>query len=160
MLLEQLHEVLSLFRSRLHERLRDEPSSVAGMEVRVLRFYARHPGASQSDLVQHSRRDKGQIARLVKSLIERDLLQRDTQAGRRGGLELTAAGQALQSHLHQHHTELTNVLGAALSAQEREQLAVLLARLQQSLHNETAVPSAEPRHALALSSSDFLLPET
>lgn len=142
MLFEQIHEVLSLFRSRLHERLRGEPGSVAGMEVRVLRFYARHPGASQSDLVQHSRRDKGQIARLVKSLIERGLLQRDAQAGRRGGLELTAAGQALQSHLHQHHAELTHALGAALSAPERAQLAALLARLQLALHSETAAPTA------------------
>ncbi len=135
-LFEQLHEVLSLFRSCLHERLRGTPSGVAGMEVRVLRFYARHPGASQSDLVQHSRRDKGQIARLVKSLIERGLLQRDAQAGRRGGLELTVAGQALQSQLHQYHTELTDALGAALSAPERAQLAGLLQRLQCSLHSE------------------------
>lgn len=142
MLFEQLHALLSLFRSQLHERLRDGPGGVAGMDARVLRFYARHPGASQSDLVQHSQRDKGQIARLVKSLIERGLLQRDAQAGRRGGLALTAAGQALHSQLHQHHSELTTALGAALSARERTQLAALLQRLQRSLPSQAAAPAA------------------
>lgn len=142
LLLEQLHEVLSSFRARMHERLRDEPCGVAGMEVRVLRFFAHHPGASQGDLVQHSRRDKGQIARLVKGLIERGLLQRNAQAGRRGGLALTPAGQALQSQLHQHYTELTDTLGAALSASELAQLSALLQRLQLSLHD--AAP-AQPR---------------
>ena len=142
MLFEQLHALLSLFRSQLHERLRDGPGGVAGMDARVLRFYARHPGASQSDLVQHSQRDKGQIARLVKSLIERGLLQRDAQAGRRGGLALTAAGQALHDQLHRHHIELTTALGAALSARERTQLAALLQRLQRSLPSQAAAPAA------------------
>ena len=136
LLFEQLHEVFSLFRSRLHERLRDEPSGVAGMETRVLRFFARYPGASQSDLVQHSRRDKGQIARLVKSLIERELLQRSPGVGNRGGLLLTPAGQALQERLHRHHTELTGTIGAALDAQEHAQMTALLKRLQAVLGSD------------------------
>lgn len=73
----------------------------------------------------------------MKALVERGLLQRGVQAGRRAGLELTAAGQALQSHLHQHHSELSHALGAGLSAQERDQLLRLLQRLQASLHSAT-----------------------
>lgn len=138
LLFEQLHEVLSLFRSHLQERLREEPDGVGGMEVRVLRFFARHPGASQSDLVQHSRRDKGQIARLVKPLIERGLLQRGPGAGRRSGLLLTPAGQTLQERLHRHHTELTGTIGAALDAGEYAQMAALLQRLQTALRSDGA----------------------
>jgi hypothetical protein len=39
------------------------------MEGKVLGFFARHPGATQRDLAQHSGRDKAQLARLIKSAV-------------------------------------------------------------------------------------------
>ena len=62
--LEALHAVMHAFRSRQHRQLRDSVQEVGPMEIRALRFFARHPGATQRELVAHSGRDKGQIARL------------------------------------------------------------------------------------------------
>lgn len=131
-LFEQIHEVLFLFRSQVHQALREEPRGAAHMEMKVLGFFARRPGATQGDLVQHSGRDKGQVARLVKSVMERGLLQREPEGGRRGGLTLTAEGQALQGQLQAERARLADQFAASLNAKERAQLSGLLRKLQTS----------------------------
>lgn len=131
---EQIHEVMFLFRAHVKQALgADGGAGAAGMEMRVLGFFARRPGATQAQLVQHSGRDKGQVARLVKGVIERGLLQRDPQAGPRGGLVLTPSGLVLQQRLHGARTRLADEFADALSAQERVQLLGLLKRLQGAL---------------------------
>ena len=131
-LFDQMHEVMHLFRSRLREALRDEPDVLAAMEARALGFFARHDGAAQGDLVRHSGRDKGQVARLVRSLLDRGLLQRDAVAGRRGGLSLTAEGAALHRRLQLQRARLADELAGVLSADERARLGALLRRLKAS----------------------------
>jgi DNA-binding MarR family transcriptional regulator len=73
------------------------------MEGKVLGFFARHPGATQRDLAQHSGRDKAQLARLIKSLRERGLLlaEEDGSDRRQVCLRLSDAGQAVQDTLQQ-----------------------------------------------------------
>lgn len=132
-LFERLHELMFLFRSRLMQSLRDDPEGLAGMEVKVLRFFSHHPGATQSDLVQHSGRDKGQIARLVKTLIERGLLQPSATVQRRGALELTGAGLSLHQRLQRRRAEQADRIMSVLSSQERTQLDTILTRLQSAL---------------------------
>lgn len=129
-LFEQVHEVLFLFRSQVHQALREEPRGAAHMEMKVLGFFARRPGATQTDLVQHSGRDKGQVARLVKAVMDRGLLRREPEGGRRGGLTLTEEGRALQSQVRAERARLAEHCAAPLSAKERTQLIALLRKLQ------------------------------
>lgn len=95
--MEALHAVMHAFRSRQHRQLRDSVQEVGPMEIRALRFFARHPGATQRELVAHSGRDKGQIARLLASLRERGLLEAraDEQDRRCTRLQLSPAGATL-----------------------------------------------------------------
>jgi DNA-binding MarR family transcriptional regulator len=97
---EHMHEIMFLFRSQLQQHLREDGGEIPGMALKVLGFFARHPGCTQMELVQHSGRDKGQVARLVKDLTERGLLQRgDAAKGRRRGLQLTETGLGTASPL-------------------------------------------------------------
>ena len=62
---ESIHAVMHLYRARQYRTLREGPSDLTHLEGKVLGFFGRHPGATQSDLVAHSARDKGQLARLI-----------------------------------------------------------------------------------------------
>lgn len=131
---EQMHEIMFLFRSLLLQRLREGGGEIPGMAMKVLGFFARHPGCTQMELVQHSGRDKGQVGRLVKDLTERGLLQRgDVSTGRRRGLKLTEQGQVMHRRLQRQWSQLANKLIAGLSAQEQAQLNRLLEKLKAPL---------------------------
>jgi DNA-binding MarR family transcriptional regulator len=133
--LEQVHAVMHLYRSQQFRALRDAPQAVTHMESKVLGFFARHPGATLSELAAHSGRDKGQLARLVAGLRERALLaaSADPQDRRSVRLQPTAQGQAADEALRRRSRKLAGVAVQGFSAAEREQLAALLERVRVNL---------------------------
>ncbi len=135
---ESIHSIMHLYRSRQYRSLRDGPHEITHMENKVLGFFARHPGATQSDLVLHSGRDKAQLARLIKALRDKGLLEaRVDEADRRSTrLQLSPAGQAVFKGLHQQGARLSAVAVNGLDAGECEQLVSLLQRIQANLENE------------------------
>jgi DNA-binding MarR family transcriptional regulator len=137
-LLELVHTVMHQLRSQQYQALRDGPLALTHMETKVLGYFGREPGATQSDLVQHSGRDKAQLARLIKGLRERGLLEAEAdEADRRNlRLRLTADGQGLLRALQQRTRKLNAQAVAGLSAAEREQLRALLQRLRDNLGRE------------------------
>jgi DNA-binding MarR family transcriptional regulator len=130
---DEIHEVMFLFRAKLIEAGKADGHGVGGMELRVLRFFEHRPGATQAELGQHSGRDKGQIARLVRLLMERGLLQREVAGKRNSGLKLTEQGRLLQRRMHRHRATLADKYAAALGAAERSQLIALLQRVKAAL---------------------------
>lgn len=132
---EAMHQLMHQYRARQYRILRDGPFDIGHMENRVLGFFARHPGASQSDLVQHTGRDKAQLARLVKALREKGLLRGETDAQDRRStrLALTAAGEALHQALHSQGDRLAQEAVRTLTAQERKQCLAWLARIRAGL---------------------------
>ncbi len=139
---DHLLALMHLFRSSLRQSLAESPDGIGPMEARVLGFFARNPRSTQSDLVEHSGRDKAQIARLVKPLVERGLLVSTPDANDRRAtrLDLTASGRATQRRLQQHQQRLAARLTADFSAEERAQVKCLLERMRNNI--ETALPPA------------------
>ena len=133
--LELVHAVMHDYRSLQYRFLRDGPHEITHMDGKVLGYFGRHPGATQSELAQHSGRDKAQLARLIKGLRERGLLQAqaDENDRRTVRLSLTADGQAVQRALAQQAKRLGGQAVAGLSAAERSQLAALLQRVKANL---------------------------
>lgn len=133
--LELVHTVMHQFRSLQYQRLRDGPHDITHMESKVLGYFAHRPGATQSDLAEHSGRDKAQLARLIKRLLDLGLLQReaDAQDRRQLRLQLTADGLAVQRSLHQQRQRLSKLAVAGLSVDEQAQLKALLLKLQANL---------------------------
>lgn len=127
---DAIHSVMHMFRARQLRGLRDTPHALTHMEYKALGFFARHPGATQGDLVAHSGRDKAQLARLLKGLRDQGLLDAaaDQHDRRITRLTLSAGGARVFDSL--------NALGAqtaaaALTGMSAEQLAQLQALLQQ-----------------------------
>lgn len=132
---ETIHTLMHLYRGQQFRALRDGPEAITHMEAKVLGFFGRHPGATPTELVAHSGRDKAQIARLLAGLKERGLLlarpdERDRRSQR---LELSAAGVAIQQRLREQAGRLAAVGTQGLSRQDCAQLLQLLRRLEANL---------------------------
>jgi DNA-binding MarR family transcriptional regulator len=130
--LEAIHAVMHLVRSQQYRTAGAGPQDLTHMDGKVLGFFARHPGATQSELAAHSGRDKGQLARLIGGLRERGLLeaQADESDRRNLRLTLTAAGRAVQQTLQRRRRRLSDLAVAGMSDAEQRELLDLLARVQ------------------------------
>ena len=133
--LELVHAVMHQYRSRQFQALRDGPHAVTHMQSKLLGFFARHPGASQRDLAQHSGRDKAQLARLLADLRAQGLLegQADPADARSVRLTLTAQGQVVQRAVRAQARQFETQAVAGLSASEQVQLQALLAKVLDNL---------------------------
>src|SRR3954466_3027460 len=136
--MDLVHTVMHQFRSTQYQVLRDNAHAVTHMESKVMGFFARHAGATLSDLVAHSGRDKAQLAKLVKGLRERGLLDAETDAADRRSvpLRLSAAGQAAQQAVRTEGRVLNEQALSGLSAREQAQLVDLLRRVKANLDGE------------------------
>ena len=138
--LDLVHQVMHQYRSLQYQRLKVGAHGITHMDVKVLGFFVRHPRATQSDLAQHSGRDKAQLARLIKGLRDQGLLvaQVDDSDRRNVRLSLSIAGELLQRTLHQQAKALASQALKGLSASERRQLFELLDRLRMNWGPESS----------------------
>jgi DNA-binding MarR family transcriptional regulator len=129
--LELVHGLMHQVRAQVHQELRGE---LTPMEARVLRFFGRRPGATQSELAQHSGRDKAQLARLIKGLRDRGLLATaESEDRRQVCLVLSPAGEALQRRLRQLDRRMSARAVAGFSERDQAQLHSLLQRVRENL---------------------------
>ncbi|HSV45568.1 MAG TPA: MarR family transcriptional regulator [Ramlibacter sp.] len=133
--MESMHGVMHLYRAHRMRALRSASHELAPMEGKALGFFARHPGATLSELAAHSGRDKGQLARLIAGLRERGLLEAVPDAADRRTVRLqpTADGQAMHQALRRHGRRIAAIATAQLSADERQQLLALMAKIRAAL---------------------------
>ena len=133
--MDLVHRLMHRFRALQYQGLREGPQAVTHMESKVLGFFARHPGATASELAEHSGRDKAQLARLLKRLVDIGLLERvaDEADRRHQRLSLTLAGLAVQDTLQQQHRRLAADAVAGLDKAEQAQLLSLLQRVNDRL---------------------------
>ena len=139
-ILDLVHQVMHQYRSLQYQRLKEGAQGITHMDVKVLGFFGRHPRATQSDLAQHSGRDKAQLARLIRGLREQGLLvaQVDDSDRRNVRLSLSVAGQSLHRTLHRQAKALASQAVKGLSTSERGQLFELLDRVQMNLGPESS----------------------
>jgi DNA-binding MarR family transcriptional regulator len=132
---EKLHALVHKMRRHLQHALRDQADSGTPMEWRALGFFARNPDACARDLVEHSGRDKAQVARLVRMLIDRGLLESTAAPHdqRIQNLHLTAAGRHEARRLQAQRESIDQRMLAQLDDGERRQLSRLLDRMKDSL---------------------------
>lgn len=133
--LDLIHHVMHQYRAQQFRVLRDGPHDITHMDSKVLGFFGRRPGATQSDLAQHTGRDKAQLARLIKGLRDQGLLdgEADPTDRRNTCLTLTEAGQAVRRALQQQGKRLNAAAVAGMDSTERAQLTTLLLRVSQNL---------------------------
>jgi len=129
---ESIHTSMHAIRSAQYQVLRESPYQLTHMEGKLLGFFARHPGSKLSDVVQHSRRDKGQLARLIKTLKEQGLLEasEDSQDRRSVCLQLSEEGKKVHESLRKQLSKVAQLAVSDLSQSEQEKLYELLEKLR------------------------------
>ncbi len=135
---EAVHGLMHLYRAQRQRAMDAAGQPLTHMEHKVLGFFTHRPGATQSELVQHAGRDKGQVARLIAGLRERGLLeaQPDETDRRVWRLQPSAAGRALQQAARRQARRVEAAAVAGLSEAECRELLALLQRLQANLATE------------------------
>ena len=137
---DAIHSIMHLFRARQLRGLRDTPHELTHMEYKALGYFARHPGATQGDLVSHSGRDKAQLARLLKGLRDSGLLEAtaDDSDRRITRLRLSPQGRQVFDSLHEHGVRTVGMAVAGMSADQLTQLQALLQQIRDNLEADDA----------------------
>lgn len=117
--------------ARMQRSLREAGVGLAAMEARTLRFVARHPGCTQNDIVRASGRDKAQIARIIKTLLDHQFVQRmpNEPGEKRQRLLLSKAGKGPHAKAEKLRSEVARDMFAGLDAGQRDQLLSLLQQM-------------------------------
>lgn len=139
-LLEALHAVVHAARASQRNALRDSGVALTPLEARILGFFARRPGATQSALAEHSGRDKGQVARLVSGLRDRGLLEAvaDDADKRITRIHLSEQAMGLHRTLLRQRQQLARLALEDFDTDERATLLALLHRLRQNIERNPA----------------------
>ena len=137
---ESIHKLMHLIRSEQYRVLRDSPYKLTHMEGKMLGYFYHHPGASLRDLVAHTGRDKGQLARTIKTLKEQGLLQAEADPDDRRSqrLSLTEAGQQVHESLIGQLQHLTKIAVHDMSEADCEHLLTLLGKVRDNLESGQA----------------------
>ncbi len=137
-ILESIHTIMHLVRTEQYRVLRDGPYDLTHMEGKILGFFAKNPGATLGALAKKLGRDKGQVARLIKTVKDQGLLTAQNAVGdrRQVRLELTAEGRAVRQSLERQLGSLAKSAIKGLNREECNRLAVLLDRVQANLTSD------------------------
>lgn len=134
--IESIHAFRRLFRAQQHRTIRHGPHhDLTPMEGRVLRYFGHNPGATQSEFVAHSVRDKGQMARLISALRNRGLIETRVDASDRRvhRLYLTDEGKELHAAVQRRRIAVARIAVGGLDDDERRILVELLRRMKANL---------------------------
>lgn len=112
-----------------------EAGGLSLTQWRVLAAVAEQPGRSANEIVAVTPMDKAIVSRAVKRLLDMALIVRRASRsdGRLSHIHLTAKGRRIYERLADQARGLERDLFSALSADERDAAADLLARLSASV---------------------------
>lgn len=121
----------------LKDRMQAQAEQGLGpLHLRALCLCLRNPGSTQQQLVQHMGKDKGQLARLIRELEDRQLLVRtpDERDGRVWRLAVTSEGEEKCQWFYAIEAQLASDMFEGLRPQERQQLEQLLNQLRERIN--------------------------
>jgi DNA-binding MarR family transcriptional regulator len=136
--IDLVHTLMFSLKGSMRATLEAEDTGLAPMEARALHFLQSHPGCPQSEFVQATGRDKAQVTRLFKPLVERGLVATiaDESDRRLQRLWLTESGSQLQRRIARHRTALARKMLDGLGSKERIQAAALLRKMIEGVRSE------------------------
>lgn len=121
----------------LHRRLAGLALNPA--DTTALMMVRERPGCDQTILGRALAGNRSVGMKVASRLERRGLLTRDNGRDRRSkGLHITEAGEQMLMELLHRHAHAEALISAYLTAAERDTLLLLLAKVQQAIHDEEA----------------------
>ncbi len=133
--LDLISGIMDLVKAKMSAALKQDGEGLVLMEAHVLRIVLASDGCTQLDVVRETRRDKAQIGKLIRSLVDRGLLEQspDLADARRQRLALTQRGKAIARKSVEHRAVIARRLFDGMAAADRDDLVRTLGRLQAQL---------------------------
>lgn len=140
-LLDLINALMQAIKDDTARTLAAGPDRLAPLEARALRFFVRHPGASQAAFAQFCGRDKAQVTRAIQLLHARQLLEREQDGSdrRHHHWRLTETGHAVHARVAAQREVLAARLVHDFAPAERTSSRALLARMHANvtMHGDT-----------------------
>jgi len=131
----------------LHRRLAG--TALKPADTTALMMVRERPGCDQTILGRALAGNRSVGMKVATRLERRGLLTRDEGRDRRSkGLRITEAGEQALTDLLRRHAHAEALIGAYMTAAERDTLLRLLAKVQQAIHDEEAGLGALARDRL------------
>lgn len=138
---------LSVLSNRISQTIAETYAARFGIAIpewRVIAVLGRHPGLSANGVAERTAMDKVAVSRTLARLLERGVVQRDTHGDdrRRSVLELSETGYRIFDEVVPLALARERALLAHFSDEDRQQLDVLLSKLDRGLQT-MAEPDTE-----------------
>ncbi len=132
---ESILQVMFGFRSTIMKNFRALSASITPMHVMSLRIINKNTDCTSQHIADFLKRDKAQIARLIKELISQGLIvSHACPTDKRSRLlELTPAGQSVMQELQLAEKAAVNQMIKGLTEQELQQFLQVTSKMGENL---------------------------
>jgi len=137
---ESIHHVTHLIRSGIFRVLRDSRYELTHLEGKLLGYFSRHPGSTLGDVAEEMAKDRGQLAKVIRSLRQHGLLtsMEDDADRRKVKLVLTPQGEKIHIMVRKEISRLSEIAIQGLDSEQRKDLLAMLTRIQTNLEESVA----------------------
>lgn len=136
---ERLWDLSHRFKAGLRAGLAEGAPDLHPFQAKALSAIGRHPGLLPNQLAEHSGRDKAQVARVLKDLEDRGLIERSPHPTDRRThcLTLTPSGTTVFARLQENRHRTATRMMEGISPQDRQHLSDLLEAMARNLTDPT-----------------------
>lgn len=133
--LDNLFHLVHVFKRQLHEQIEQLELPIAPMHVRVIKIISKQSPCTAMDVVNFLNRDKAQVTRLIKTLIEEGFIEKrpNPEDKRSQCLLTTEKGNEVLSKIKAVDAEIFQKMTLNVSAEELEAFQLVAGKLAENL---------------------------
>lgn len=137
---EPLHRLVHAYKSELRRTIREHELPLPGTHIRALKGVCRNPQCTAQSIAERMRRDKAQITRVLKDLLEKGLIIRVSNPDDRRSqlLRPTDQGLAIMAQLNDLEAQVTEQMTRDMDEDEVESFIQLAYRMADNLSQAEA----------------------
>ncbi len=136
--LDNLFHLVHVLKRQLHEQIEQLELPIAPMHVRVIKIISKQSPCTAMDVVNFLNRDKAQVTRLIKTLIEEGFIEKrpNPEDKRSQCLLTTEKGNEVLAKLKAVDAEIFQKMTLNVSEEELEAFQLVAGKLAENLSNK------------------------
>ncbi|WP_199437829.1 MarR family winged helix-turn-helix transcriptional regulator [Vibrio owensii] len=133
--LDNLFHLVHVLKRQLHEQIEQLELPIAPMHVRVIKIISKQSPCTAMDVVNFLNRDKAQVTRLIKTLIEEGFIEKrpNPEDKRSQCLLTTEKGNEVLSKIKAVDAEIFQKMTLNVSEEELEAFQLIAGKLAENL---------------------------
>lgn len=133
--LDNLFQLVHILKRQLHEQVEQLDLPIAPMHVRVIKIISKNSPCTAMDIVNVLDRDKAQVTRLIKTLIEEDFIEKKPNPNdkRSQCLLTTDKGNEVLNKIRAIDTQILDKMTQDVSEEELEAFQLVARKLAENL---------------------------